>query len=266
MPPEAHWTWCMFVEHAEEFARLFFREEMMLKGREQARQLKEIFHRFGVPDNGRVLDLCCGVGRHAIPLAEMGYSVVGVDLSEAYIQRARDLAAEKGLSGRAWFLIGDARRLPALLPAGGPLFDAVLNLGTAVGYFGEEGDVAMLSGARSLAEEGALLVVDTVNRDWIVANFQPSHIVSLGQYEVHELREIDLLSSHLRVRWRFCERKEGYLEVRADVDTEIRLYSPHELLDLLRRSGWEPLGLYADLSLGELKPLSRRLVALARAA
>ena len=44
------------------------------------------------PDTARILDLGCGAGRTTIPLAEMGFEVVGIDLSPAMIELARELA------------------------------------------------------------------------------------------------------------------------------------------------------------------------------
>ena len=43
-------------------------------------------------EDGRVLDLACGPGRHAITLAKRGFRVTGVDLSTALLQKARDRA------------------------------------------------------------------------------------------------------------------------------------------------------------------------------
>ncbi len=42
----------------------------------------------------RILDIGCGTGRHAIELARRGHTVVGVDLSESQLQRAREKACE----------------------------------------------------------------------------------------------------------------------------------------------------------------------------
>jgi len=45
-----------------------------------------------VPDDARVLDLGCGAGRTTIPLAEMGLRAVGIDISQAMVEAAREQA------------------------------------------------------------------------------------------------------------------------------------------------------------------------------
>ncbi len=57
-----------------------------------------------------ILDVGCGTGRHAIELTRRGYQVTGIDLSEAQLARAKEKAAEEGLS--IHFLKHDARNLP----------------------------------------------------------------------------------------------------------------------------------------------------------
>ena len=57
----------------------------------------------------RILDIGCGTGRHAIELAERGYHVVGVDLSQSQLKRAREKAEEAGL--KMDFIQKDARKL-----------------------------------------------------------------------------------------------------------------------------------------------------------
>lgn len=58
----------------------------------------------------KILDIGCGTGRHAIELARRGYSVVGVDLSAAQLQRAQEKAAAENL--HIVFEKHDARNLP----------------------------------------------------------------------------------------------------------------------------------------------------------
>ena len=47
-----------------------------------------------------VLDLCCGNGRIAIPLAKLGYEVVGVDINEDFIASARERMRKMADAGR----------------------------------------------------------------------------------------------------------------------------------------------------------------------
>ncbi|MFW6146638.1 MAG: class I SAM-dependent methyltransferase, partial [Planctomycetota bacterium] len=48
----------------------------------------------------RVFDICCGIGRHARPLAARGCEVVGVDLAGANIDAATAKAESEGVSDR----------------------------------------------------------------------------------------------------------------------------------------------------------------------
>ena len=65
-----------------------------------------------LPAQGYVFDQCCGIGALSIPLAGMGFKVVGVDLIEDYIAQARETALDSGLA-EAQFQAGDARHFVA---------------------------------------------------------------------------------------------------------------------------------------------------------
>lgn len=58
----------------------------------------------------KILDIGCGTGRHAIELAMRGYKVVGIDLSESQLKRAREKAAQQKLE--IDFRKYDARKIP----------------------------------------------------------------------------------------------------------------------------------------------------------
>jgi 2-polyprenyl-3-methyl-5-hydroxy-6-metoxy-1,4-benzoquinol methylase len=60
----------------------------------------------------RILDIGCGTGRHSIELAKRGYPVVGIDLSESLLKRAKEKASERNL--QIVFQKQDARQLPFL--------------------------------------------------------------------------------------------------------------------------------------------------------
>lgn len=102
----------------------------------------------------KVLDLACGKGRHAIQLHELGYDVLGLDLSAESIAHAKQFE-EDGLR----FTKGDMRSL-----ALNEQFDLTLNLFTSFGYFKKKGENrAVLKGlANHLRKEGKV-VLDYLN-------------------------------------------------------------------------------------------------------
>jgi SAM-dependent methyltransferase len=72
---------------------------------------------------GRVLDVGCGTGEHALLAARLGLAATGIDAAPAAISRARAKATERGLPAR--FIVGDALTLDDL----GEQFDTVLDCG-----------------------------------------------------------------------------------------------------------------------------------------
>ncbi len=101
-----------------------------------------------------VLDLACGKGRHAVHLNELGYNVLGIDLSKESIQEAKKLES-KNLEFRQ----GDMRELDLDAEV-----DLVLNLFTSFGYFSsEEEDQKAISSMSDALKKNGLLVIDYLN-------------------------------------------------------------------------------------------------------
>jgi 2-polyprenyl-3-methyl-5-hydroxy-6-metoxy-1,4-benzoquinol methylase len=74
-----------------------------------------------------ILDLGCGTGGHVLPLAERGYHMTGVDISEGMIEQARRKSTESNIE--AEFRLGDIRSLDL-----GKTFDAVISMFAVMGY------------------------------------------------------------------------------------------------------------------------------------
>jgi len=89
-----------------------------------AGEVDGIVELLGLPAGAKILDLCCGHRRHAIPLAERGYQMTGLDLSEVFLRHAREAAEARGVEVR--WVRSDMRDVPFEAE-----FDAVLNLFTA---------------------------------------------------------------------------------------------------------------------------------------
>lgn len=118
-----------------------------------------------LPEDAAILDLCCGMGRHSIVLAEAGYQVTGMDLSEELLQEARLHDA----SGQVCFVQGDMRSIPLAGP-----FDAVVNLFTSFGYFEHdvENEKVLHEVARVLAPNGKF-IVDYLNPEHVIRHLIP---------------------------------------------------------------------------------------------
>ncbi|MFO7892724.1 MAG: class I SAM-dependent methyltransferase [Longimicrobiales bacterium] len=111
------------------------------------RDLPALFRKHGVaPDPGglRALDFGCGAGRSTRFLRGLGFNVLGVDISEAMLARARELDADAGVgAGDRYLLIDDD---PAALPPGP--FHLILAAYPFDNIPGEDHRAALLTGLR----------------------------------------------------------------------------------------------------------------------
>jgi SAM-dependent methyltransferase len=260
-----HWTHRLFVENADLY--LPFLEQAMGRAPQETAKLAEILTEYGVLEKGRVLDVACGIGRHSIPLAQMGYRVTGVDLSPLYVQRAGEYAAAEGVAAK--FLEGNMLDVERSLMDEAP-FDAIINMFTSHSYYGRNGDLRTFKQLRNLASPGAVLVVLTVNRDCIVRNFSPESMERAGNIRILQQRRLDLEDSVILNTWHFFEGQGEDLKHRLTLDMDHRLYSLHELRATLEEAGWcyqQGLGRQGgdDLQLGPVTIDSNAMWVVARA-
>jgi len=96
---------------------------------------------------GRVLDVGCGTGEHALMAAGLGLDATGVDLAGRALHTARQKAREHDRAAR--FLHYDARRLADL----GESFDTVLDCGL-FHLFTDDDRAAYVAGLRSVLQPG----------------------------------------------------------------------------------------------------------------
>jgi SAM-dependent methyltransferase len=102
----------------------------------------------------KVLDLACGRGRHAIYLSQLGYDVIGLDLSEKSIARANAMSNDK-----LHFYVHDMRNLFR-----SNYFDYIFNLFTSFGYFERDNDdLRVLQNVSKSLVKGGVFIFDFLN-------------------------------------------------------------------------------------------------------
>ena len=132
-----------------------------------------------------LLDLACGHGRIANPLAERGVRVTGLDATPYFLELARTDAAERGVEVE--YVEGDMRSIPW---AG--RFDRVLSWFTSFGYFDEAGNRLVLAEAHKALKPGGLLAVEVNHRDSLLTRYQEETVLELGDDRMIDRHRLDL--------------------------------------------------------------------------
>jgi SAM-dependent methyltransferase len=126
---------------------------------ERAAQLDWLWAQLALRSGSRVLDLTCGPGLYAVPLAQRGAQVTGVDFSPASIAHARRLADEAGVALRCAFVEADVRQYDPEPAA----YDAALFLYGQLAVFPRENAAALLGKAAAALRPGGRLVVELLD-------------------------------------------------------------------------------------------------------
>jgi SAM-dependent methyltransferase len=92
----------------DDYARFYDWENAQTMGRRDVKFWQRLASRTG----GRVLELGCGTGRVAVPVARSGAQVVGIDRSASMLERARMRVRRAKLNRSLQLVRGDVRSLP----------------------------------------------------------------------------------------------------------------------------------------------------------
>jgi SAM-dependent methyltransferase len=164
--------------------------------------------------SGRVLDVGCGAGRHALYLQEQGFSVTGVDVSAG----ACEVSRSRG--------VRDVRQvgLTELVSLTGERFDTFLMLGANLGLIGPDPQSAesALSALASVAAPGARILGG-------LGFSRSDDPVQQAYYARNEAA--GRLPGALRIRTRFANL--------ADPWVSLLLCTPDELRSVVARSPWQ---------------------------
>jgi SAM-dependent methyltransferase len=162
--------------------------------------------------HGRVLDIGCNAGRHALFLQERGLDVLGVDVSPLAIA----VAKERGLE------TAEVRSIDELSAKLG-LFDTILMLGNNFGLFGNAAKARrLLRRFRTMTRPAATLIAESLN---VYETKDPDHLAYLAAN-----RERGRMGAQIRMRARYKRFATPWFDY--------LMVSPAEMEGLLEGTGW----------------------------
>jgi SAM-dependent methyltransferase len=207
-------------------------------------------------NEGRVLDLACGPGRHAIPFAKRGFTVTGVDRTQFLLQKAQEYGAEHAVEIE-WV---EADMQDFQRPR---TYDLAVSLFTSFGFFEDPAENArgLTNVWTSLRSRGSF-VIDVAGKEVIARKFQPVAVSEVAGYGlVVQRRRVIEDWGRIAVEWTHV--RDG---VARSMPVVVWVYSGQELKQMLLNAGFSTVALFGGLDGSAYGPEAKRLVAVARRA
>jgi len=211
----------------------------------------------------RVFDVACGTGHHAIALAERGYEVLGSDVSEGMVSRARQNAAAAG--ARVRFLQAGFGELGKRVKE---RYDALLCLGNSLpSLLSEDALKDALADMAGALVPGGFLVVQNLNYDRVWPQrerFMPLQTYRQGNEEWLFFRFLDYHQETLTFNMVVFHKDGAAWSYRAEA-TELRPIFKEDLERLLGQTGFSGVDSYGDYHLSPYQQdVSGDLIVVAR--
>lgn len=215
-----------------EYARIY---DAIYAGKDYAREcdlVESAFRQFASVDVRSLLDIGCGTGNHALPLAARGYHVTGVDLSVGMLALARAKAARAGATVR--LIAGDARCFDARAR-----YDAALMMFAVIGYMRTDDGVRdALANIRRHLRPGGLLVFDAWYGPGVLADPPRARVTTIEIDGAPLTREVSSVMDGARhlgaVHYRLLDARGGAISEETHV---VRYFFPREIEMALQVSG-----------------------------
>jgi SAM-dependent methyltransferase len=238
------WAKNVFVRNAKLYELVL--EGMWERGEADAVAISGLLREKGM-DSCRILDVPCGIGRVGIPLAQVGFSVTGVDYSPHLVDVANSKARGMRVEKVASFRTGSMSELETKFEK--DAFDCAINVFTSIGYGSEEEDTRFFRSLRGVVRKGGLFIVSGLrNRDYIVGHPAQNIYEESRDLLILDRYSFDLERSRERGTWRFYLKVKDVMKKAGEFPTDIRVYSPHELVKMLSGTGWAVSAVYESLS------------------
>jgi SAM-dependent methyltransferase len=199
-------------------------------------QAERVIEALGLDEGARVLDVPTGDGRIALELGAAGFEVVGVDLIEAFIEAGRR-DAEKRRIENVTLEVGDMRELSYDAE-----FDAAICFWGSFGYFDEAGNLAQAAAVARALKPGGRYLIDTPSLETLYPRFRERTWFQIADTIVLQEAILVMGTGRIETEWIFVRGGVAAETHR----TSMRVYSVHELTELLREAGFESFELRDD--------------------
>lgn len=228
--------------------------------------LERAFREYSIKPVKSVIDIGCGTGLHSIELAKRGYQVLGVDVSEAMIKRAR---GKIGALENIAFIVADARKLRL-----SEKYDAAIAMYGVVSYCTSDDDLLdFLKGIRNSLVEGGIFIFDTWNMLGVLekrvyyetpsTHFRKSENMLAVKEELWRIDVLEQVAT-ADISWSVIDLRSGFVDVRS-YSLKLRLFTLRELEHFLSDAGFEVAAVFEDYFFKPVTESSSELVVVARA-
>ncbi|MBS57613.1 MAG: hypothetical protein CL735_02495 [Chloroflexi bacterium] len=203
----------------------------------------------------KILDLCCGQGRHSIELSIKGMNVVSQDLIQEYLDIAEEEAKAKKVNIST--ICSDMSTIPFESE-----FDAIINMFTAFGYLNSKNDdFQVLKEMYKSLKPGGKLLIDTLNREWVIINnIEREWRQDKDGTLIIEERNFDLETSRNHVSFKLVSPEGKIKEIEGH---KIRLYTLTELIQMLENANFVFKKAFGYYNSSNYDKHSRRMIILA---
>ncbi len=206
--------------------------------------MDNLTHYLNLPEKAKVLDLACGKGRHSIYLNQLGYEVVGADLSENSIAEAN-----KNQNETLHFQVHDMREVFE------DKFDAIFNLFTSFGYFeNDEDNLTTLKAMKASLTDYGFAVIDFMNVNQVINNLIPDEVKTVENIEFHIKRYVS--DGHIYKEIDFEDQGEKF-----HFTEKVKALTLIDFEELMAEAGINLLDIFGDYKLKKFhKTDSARLI------
>jgi SAM-dependent methyltransferase len=214
---------------------------------DEARQLVHlILSNISLDRNAKIIDLCCGQGRHARLFAEKGFEVYGFDLSRKLLQVAK---YKNTNNDNTYFVQADMRFLPVVHS-----FDLLLNLFTSFGYFKtDQENITVFKQFYQVLKKGGYFVFDYFNSTYIIQHLERYQSEQIGDLTVEQERYIEDSRVEKIIRLNRHGKKSVFYE-------SVKLYEPEQILKMMNETGLDVVYLFGDYQGSTFTENSERII------